>query len=190
MYERLGMSWGWLSHDLFCTIVSGAVGKRKPSRANPGRWGYLGLGCPVRGGQVSQFGLSHFPFVITEGLWGLHPAKRWQCIQTQVTLQETPLTRRLAWSFVLWAWICWFDFRKACHGPRAMGGRLVGQPSFQGPALDMWSARCGDMGTQPGCSPHAGATDPTMTAQDGGRPALENHLGASVVVTSREVCAS
>ena len=88
-------------HDFFCTIVSGAVGKRKPSRANPGRWGYLGLGCPVSRGQVSQFGLSHFPFVITEGLWGLHPAKRWQCIQTQVTLQETLLTRRLAWSFVM-----------------------------------------------------------------------------------------
>ena len=73
-------------------------------------------------------------------------------------------------------------------GPRAMGGVLIGQPSFQGPALDTWSARYGDAGTQPGCSPHTGGTDPTMIAQDGGHPALQSHLRASVVVTSMEVC--
>ena len=69
-----------------------------------------------------------------------------------------------------------------------MGGGLIGQPSFQGPALDTWSARCGDAGTQAGCSPHAGGTDPTMIAQGGGCPALENHLRVSVVFTSTEVC--
>lgn len=53
--------------------------------------------------------------------------------------------------------------------PWSQGNRcgLVGQLSFQGPALDMRSARCGDVGTQPGCSPHAEGTDPMMTAQDG-----------------------
>ena len=78
--------------------------------------------------------------------------------------------------------------QESLHGPRAMGGGLIGQPSFQGPALDTWSVRCGDTGTQAGCSPHTGGTDRTMIAQGGGCPALENHLRVSVVFTSTKVC--
>lgn len=62
-----------------------------------------------------------------------------------------------------------------------------GQLPFQGTAPDTRSARCGDVVSQPGRRPLTGGTDPMTMAQDCGRPALENHIGALVVVTGREV---